>query len=86
MKVIGSEGRQETGGHLNNRAENSHLPFRRRERARSLFRRMRSLQKFISIHSSVHNHFNFDRDINTRIRFKQKCDAALREWRDLLVA
>ncbi|WP_340693191.1 IS6 family transposase [Hyphomonas sp.] len=86
MKVIGNEGRQETGRHLNNRAENSHLPFRRRERAMSRFRRMRSLQKFVSIHSSVYNHFNFERHINTRIRFKQKRDTALREWRGLLVA
>jgi putative transposase len=86
MKVIGNETRQETGRHLNNRAENSHLPFRRRERAMSRFRRMRSLQKFVSIHSSVYNHFNFERHINSRIRFKQKRDAALREWRDLLVA
>jgi putative transposase len=52
----------------------------------SRFRRMRSLQKFVSIHSSVCNHFNFERHINSRIRFKQKRDAALREWRDLLVA
>ena len=86
MKVIGNEDRQETGRHLNNRAENSHLPFQRRERAMSQFRRIRSLQKFVSINSSVYNHFNFERDINTRIRFKQKRDAALREWRDLLVA
>jgi putative transposase len=86
IKMIGNETRQETGRHLNNRAENSHLPFRRRERAMSRFRRMRSLQKFVSIHSSVYNHFNFERHINSRIRFKQKRDAALREWRDLLVA
>ena len=33
MKVIGNASRQETGRWLNNRAENSHLPFRRRERA-----------------------------------------------------
>nr|WP_241765218.1 DDE-type integrase/transposase/recombinase [Hyphomonas beringensis] len=51
---------QETGQHLNNRAENSHLPFRRRERAMSRFRCMRSLQKFASIHSSVYNHFDFE--------------------------
>ena len=86
MKVIGNETRQETGRHLNNRAENSHLHFRGRERAMSRFRRMRSLQKFVSVHSSVYNHFNFERHINTRVRFKQKRDAALREWRDLLVA
>ena len=33
MKVIGNEGRQATGRWLNNRAENSHQPFRRLERA-----------------------------------------------------
>ena len=58
MKDIGNKDRQEVGHHKNNRAENSHLPFRRRERAMLRFRRMRSLQKFASMHSSVHNHFN----------------------------
>jgi len=86
MKVIGNERCQETGRHLNNRAENSHLPFRRRERAMSRFRRKRSLQQFVSIHSSVYNQFNHQRNINRRARFKTMRDAALREWRDLLVA
>lgn len=88
MKVIGNEARQgpQDGRHLNNRAENSHLPFRRRERVMSRFRPMQSFQKFVSMHSSVYNHFNFERHINSRTRFKQKRDAALREWRDLLVA
>ena len=45
MIEIGNAHRREIGLHLNNRAENSHLPFRRRERAMSRFRRMRSLQK-----------------------------------------
>jgi putative transposase len=85
MKVIGNESRQETGRHLNNRAENSHQPFRRRERAMSRFRRMRSLQKFASMHSSVHNHFNHQRNIERRAGFKSLRDAALREWRELLV-
>jgi putative transposase len=57
LKEIGLEHRQETGRWLNNRAENSHLPFRRRERAMLRFRRMRSLQKFASVHASVYNHF-----------------------------
>ena len=38
--------KQETGRWLNNRAENSHLPFQRQERAMQRFRSMRSLQKF----------------------------------------
>ena len=45
LKDLGVSDRQETGRWLNNRGENSHLPFRRRERAMLRFRRMRSLQK-----------------------------------------
>jgi putative transposase len=86
MKVIGNEDRQETASWANNRAENSHLPFRRRERAMLRFRQMRSLQKFVSVHSSVHNHFNHQRNIERRTRFKTLRYAALIEWRQLLAA
>ena len=86
MKDIGNKDRQEVGRHKNNRAENSHLPFRRRERAMLRFRRMRSLQKFASMHSSVHNHFNHQRNIETRTRFKQLRNAALLQWRELTAA
>lgn len=58
MKMIGYEKRQKTGRHIKNRTENSHLPFRRREQAVSRLRGIRSLQKFASVHSSAHNHFN----------------------------
>ena len=40
--------RHEVGGRLNNRAENSHQPFRRRERAMQRFRSLKALQKFSS--------------------------------------
>ena len=81
MKVIGNAGRQETGRWLNNRAENSHLPFRRRERAMLRFRRMRSLQKFTAVHFSVHNHFNLERHLYSRANFKLNRAAALSERR-----
>ncbi|MCR9195476.1 MAG: transposase [Hyphomonas sp.] len=84
MKEIGNEDRQEVGRHLNNRAENSHLPFRRRERAMSRFRRMSNLQKFSATHASLYNHFNLDRHINHRSTFKSMRNAALSEWRQLL--
>ncbi|MBI1236222.1 MAG: IS6 family transposase [Alphaproteobacteria bacterium] len=83
MKVIGNEDKQDVGRWLNNRAENSHLPFRRRERAMLRFRRMRSLQKFVAVHSSVHNHFNLERHINDRNSFKENRQNALAEWRQL---
>jgi putative transposase len=77
---------QVTGRWLNNRAENSHQPFRRRERAMLRFRRMRSLQKFASVHSSVHNLFNLERHLYSRDNFKLHRTAALAEWRQLGVA
>ena len=63
--------------------ENSHLPFRRRERAMQRFRRMRSLQKFASVHASVCNHFNSERSLYSRPNFKLNRAAALAEWRGL---
>ncbi len=83
MREIGNEARQETGRWLNNRAENSHQPFRRRERAMAKFRSAKSLQKFASIHSSVHNHFNQERHLYNRENFKLNRSAALAEWRQL---
>lgn len=59
LKDIGAEAKQETGRWMNNRAENSHLPFRRRERAMLRFRRMRSLQKFASVAMCVKNLINW---------------------------
>ncbi len=70
LKDLGLPDDRETGRWLNNRAENSHQPFRRRERAMLRFRRMRSLQKFVAIHSSIHNLFNAERALNSRGRFQ----------------
>ena len=68
----------------NNRAENSHQPVRRRERAMAKFRSAKSLQKFALIHSSVHNHFNQERYLYSRENFKHNRTAALAEWRQLV--
>jgi putative transposase len=86
LKELGAADRQETGRWLNNRAENSHLPFRRRERAMQRFRRMRSLQMFASVHASVFNHFNSERSLSSRANFKKNRAAALAEWRGLCAA
>ncbi|NQV58660.1 MAG: IS6 family transposase, partial [Alphaproteobacteria bacterium] len=83
MEVIRNAERQKTGRWLNNRAENSHQPFRRRERAMAKFRSAKSLQKFVSIHSSVHNHFNHERHLRSRQTFKLNRLLALAEWRQL---
>ena len=83
MNVIGNAALQETGRWLNNRAENSHQPFRRRERAMAKFRSAQTLQKFASIHSSIHNHFNQERHLYSGEIFKRNRSSALAEWRQL---
>jgi putative transposase len=83
MREIGVERRQVCGRWLNNRAENSHQPFRRREGAMARFRDIKTLQKFTSTHASIQNHFNLDRHLNRRATFKDHRSAALAEWREL---
>lgn len=83
MAELGNRDRQETGRWLNNRVENSHLPFRRRERAMLKFRQMKTLQKFASVHANVHNHFNAERHLIARQTYKDRRSAALAEWRNL---
>ena len=83
MRKLGNLDRREIGRWLNNRAENSHLPFRRRERAMLRFRQMKSLQKFASVHASLHNHFNSERHLVNRQTYKIRRSAALAEWQSL---
>src|SRR5918994_5576386 len=71
------------GRWLNNRVENSHQPFRRREGAMAKFRGIRTLQKFAAVQASIQNHFHQDRHLNRRNIFKQKRSVALAEWRQL---
>ena len=80
MKVIGNAEKQEIGRWANNRIENSHLPVRRRERAMNRFRRMKSLQKF----TSVHNMFNQERHLVSCANYKQRRTLALAEWRSVM--
>ena len=84
LKEIGAAELQETGRRLNNRAENSHLPFRRRERAMIRFRRIKTLQKFAAVHGTVHNHFNQERHLVSREIYKERRSAALAEWRAVM--
>lgn len=83
LNVIGNAANQECGRRLNNRAENSHQPFRRREHAMQRFRREKTLQKFVAVHALIHNHFNHERHLTRRDKFKHERAVALAEWRQL---
>ena len=84
MNELGNADKQEIGRWANNRVENSHLSFRRRERAMLRFRQMKSLQKFASVHANVHNHFNQERHLVDRQTYKERRSAALAEWQSLM--
>ena len=84
MRELGNECRREMGRWKNNRVENSHLPFRRRERVIQRFKRMKSLQKFASVHANIHNHFNSERHLIDRQTYKTRRSAAFAEWQNLM--
>jgi len=55
----------------NNRAENSHLPVRRRERKMRKFKSLGSAQKFLNIQSATYNNFYVQRHLINRSHLKQ---------------
>jgi putative transposase len=83
MREISAADHHEVGGRLNNRAENSHQPFRRRERAMQRFLSMKTLLKFSSVHAQVYSHFNQERHRVSPQAYKQRRSIALTEWRAL---
>ncbi|MEO8811284.1 MAG: DDE-type integrase/transposase/recombinase [Caulobacteraceae bacterium] len=63
LKEIGNADHQEVDRWANYRAGNSHLPFRRRERAMNCFRRIETRRKFSPVHAQVHILFRPERQI-----------------------
>ena len=85
LRDLGISSKHQTGQYKNNQVENSHLHFRRRERAMNRFRSMGALQKFSSIHADVFNQFSHQRHFLSRSNFKLLRDQSLTDWRNLCV-
>ncbi|MEP9374764.1 IS6 family transposase [Mesorhizobium sp. KR1-2] len=66
---------------LNNRAENSHLPFRKREKTRQGFRSIASLQQFVSVFSAVRNHFVPSHSSRSAHQIRTHRLQAMAEWK-----
>ena len=69
--------------YLNNRAENSHRPTRRRERQMQRFKSVRQAQRFLSTHSRIHNHFQLRRHRLSAMEYRIVRDEAFHTWRDV---
>ena len=78
---MGFEHRQHKG--LNNRAENSHQPTRRRERIMKRFKSVRHLQRFISIHDPIANLFNLPRNSLTATDYRALRAEAMTVWAEI---
>jgi transposase-like protein len=64
----------------NNRAENSHLPIRRRERKQQKFKSQASAQRFLATHAAIYNTFNFQRHMIRRSTLRLFRAEADRTW------
>ncbi len=69
--------------YLNNRAEVSHQPTRRRERQMQRFKSARHARRFLSVHSRIHNHFQLRRHRLTADQHRSARDASFRAWREI---
>ncbi len=67
--------------YLNNRAEVSHQPTRRRERQMQRFKSARHAQRFLSTHARIHNHFQLRRHRLTASDYRAARDLAFQVWR-----
>ena len=73
--------RHRTSRYLNNRAENSHRPTRRRERQMQRFKSADQAQRFLSTHAMIHGHFRPRRHLMAAAGYRRACAMAFRIWR-----
>jgi transposase-like protein len=78
---LGLAGCHRPGGmRENNRAENSHLPIRRRERKQQKFKSRASAQRFLATHAAVYNVFNLQLHLIRRPTLRRFRAEAQRTW------
>ena len=68
--------------YLNNRAENSHRPTRRRERQMQRFKSPRQAQRFLSAHSFIYGHFRPRRHLLTACSYRMMRALAFKVWQE----
>ena len=83
---IGLSAQHEQGLRKNNRAENSHLPVRRRERKLQRFKSPGSAQRFLSAHAAVYNTFNLQRHLISRRTLRAFRAEATDQWNAAVAA
>jgi len=80
LRGIDMEHLHDTTNRLNNRAESSHVPIRRRERKMQRFKSHKSTQIFLSIYGPIYNLFNTQRHLISRQTLRALRSIAMTEW------
>ncbi len=86
LNDLGLSKHHDFGGRKNNRAENSHLPVRQRERRMQRFKSPGSAQRFLSTHAAVYNVFNVQRHLTSRKTLRQFRNEAMSVWQTVTAA
>ncbi len=86
FRDLGLSARHEQGLRKNNRAENSHLPVRRRKRKLQRFKSPGSAQRFLSNHAAVYNTFNLQRHLISRRTLRIFRAEATDQWNAAVAA
>jgi putative transposase len=68
--------------YLNNRAENSHRPTRRRERQMQRFKSPRQAQRFLLAHAFIYGHFRPRRHLLTAHSYRMMRSLIFEVWRE----
>ncbi len=85
-RELGLTAHHEQGLRKNNRAENSHQVVRRRERKMQRFKSPGSAQRFLSMHSAVHNTFDVQRHLVSRRSLRLLRGEAMAQWQQATAA
>ena len=80
-RAIMPDVRHRTSRYLNNRAENSHRPTRRRERQMQRFKSPVQAQRFLSAHGMIYGHFRPRRHLMTAAGYRRARAKMFRIWR-----
>jgi putative transposase len=83
LSDLGMKARHITGGRVNNRGENSHLPIGLRERRMQRFKSAGSAQRFLSTHAAIYNTFNVQRHLISRKTLHKFQTEELNRWDDV---
>jgi len=86
LKDLGLSRHHDFGGRKNNRAENSHLPVRQRERRMQRYKSPGSAHRFLSTHAAVYNIFFVQRHLISRITLRQFRNEAMSVWQVVTAA